>query len=382
MNAIIFGNDGVNSLGLIRSLGKKGHNVFLLVHENIVNYTSKSKYVKGIRIVRSGDDWLKSIQDLCTEIEGPIFLFATGDKEAKFINLHHSELQDYCYAEGGYNPQTKNKYFDKDYIYSLAQKEGLTLIKTYIIEDSSIPLPDMEYPVIVKAHDSTLGGKSVMRVCADKEILQNHLDSISKSYFPLQIQPFLKKNYEIMIQGCSAKQGDNVIAPVCFIKTRFSGCGKGYGAYGYSAYIDDDKRLTELRRKIASILNKIQYQGLFSAEFLYARGEAYFLEINFRNDGTAIVSTYSGVNLPDILCKSVCITNNNLLSDSTFHKVFYMCDGDIWNVVHGEISIYRWLKDAFRKDCHWYMIDKNDMMPVFYYIYYRIRRKIKNLLLK
>ena len=92
MNAIIFGNDGVNSLGLIRSLGKKGHNVFLLVHENIVNYTSKSKYVKGIRIVRSGDDWLKSIQDLCTEIEGPIFLFATGDKEAKFNHAYGSIL--------------------------------------------------------------------------------------------------------------------------------------------------------------------------------------------------------------------------------------------------------------------------------------------------
>ena len=51
--------------------------------------------------------------------------------------------------------------------------------------------------------------------------------------------------------------------------------------------------------KVCEYINVLGYSGLFSVEFLLSNsGEAYFLEVNLRNDGNGYLPTYGGVNLP------------------------------------------------------------------------------------
>jgi len=379
MNTIVFGQNSVNTTGLIRSLGQAGYQVFAILQKTTVNYTAKSKYIKGVWYVNNSEEWLSTIITACNTIRGKIALFSTGDEEAKFVNQNHNVLQKYCFVEGTKNEKVGNSYFSKDFIYELADKAGLELIDSYILRDKSIvALPKIEFPTLVKALDSTCGGKEVMNVCNDFESLKQHIKGINGRFFPIQIQPFITKEKEIMLQGCSMMDGKNVIAPVCFVKTRFSGCGNGYASYGYSVSTDEDPELHKLKVKIATIIKTVGYNGLFSAEFLYANNHYYFLEINFRNDGTAVVSTKSGYNLPDIQCKGL-LNMFSSPSEYSFHKIHYMCEDDFKHVIRRELSLYQWIKDVCRKDCFWYMIEKKDWKPFIYYILYRINRKIANI---
>lgn len=376
MNTIIFGQNSVNTIGLVRSLGQAGHQVYAILQKTTVNYTTKSKYIKKVWFVKNSEEWLPTIISVCNSVSGKIALFSTGDEEAKFVNQNRNILNKYCFIEGTKNEEVGNSYFSKDYIYKLADNVGLELIDSYILKGrENIDLPKIEFPALVKALDSTCGGKDVMNVCNDYESLGKHIESLKDQFFPIQIQPFLVKEKEIMLQGCSMMNGEEVLSPVCFVKTRFSGCGNGYGSYGYSVFTDDDPELHQLKEKIAAILKAVGYNGLFSAEFLYANNHYYFLEINFRNDGTAIVSTKSGYNLPDIQCQGLQNTFYRL-SKKSFHKIYYMYEDDFKHVIRRELRLCKWIKDVFKKDCHWYMIDNNDWKPFIYYIIFRINRKI------
>ena len=381
MNVIVFGHNGVNATGLVRSLGRKNHNVYVILHESLVNFTAKSKYVKGVWYVGEKTEWLETIKSVCREIGGVILLLSTGDEEAKFINIHQEDLKDYCIVEGVSDKDIRHLYFKKDYIYKLAKDNGLHLIDTIIINSKQECLPNsIHYPVIVKALDSTCGGKDVMDVFNSSKELVEHINTIRPDYFPLQLQSFIKKEKEVMLQGCSLMHGQQIHIPICFVKTRCSGCGNGYGSFGYSISTSEDSELLDLTQKVTNILKKIGYQGLFSAEFLYAQGIYYFLEINFRNDGTSIVSTESGFNLPDIYCES--FNNITDIKRNHFHKVYYMYEGDFSHVLQGNIGLLAWIKDALRRDCFWYMVDRNDWKPLISYFYFRIKRKIFNLLNK
>ncbi len=381
MNAIVFGHNGVNATGLVRSLGRKGHHVYVILHSDLVNFTATSKYVKRVWFVESESEWLETIKSACKEIGGLIAFFSAGDDEAKFINLHQEELEGLCVVEGVLDKEIKHLYFQKNYIYKLAKEAGLQLINTYVLNNSQEPLPNtIDYPVMVKALDSTMGGKEVMNVCGTRDELTAHINDVEVDFFPIQLQPFIKKEKEIMLQGCSLRHGQQVLIPVCFIKTRFCGCGDGYGSYGYSTDSSKDKNLLSISQKISNIISKIGYQGLFSAEFLYAHGQYLFLEINFRNDGTSIVSTESGFNLPDIYCKSVESSFSYEIGDNTFHKIYYMCEDDFKHVFHGDISMLEWIKDALRRNCYWYMTDRDDWKPLLSYVYFRIKRKVYNII--
>ena len=51
--------------------------------------------------------------------------------------------------------------------------------------------------------------------------------------------------------------------------------------------------------RVRSFIRATGYSGSFSVEFLRDKeGRDYFMEINFRNDGNAIVATAANVNLP------------------------------------------------------------------------------------
>ena len=383
MNAIIFGHNSVNATGLIRSLGRKGHNVYAILHKDLINYSAKSKYVKRVWYVEGRSEWLETIKSACKEIGGLIVLFSAGDDEAKFINSHQEELEGFCVVEGVSDVNVRHLYFHKDYVYKLAHANNLQLINTCFITNKSDPLPDfIEYPVIVKALDSTCGGKDIMCICDTSNALSECLDKISTEFYPVQLQPFIMKEKEVMLQGCSLSHGRFVLAPVCFVKTRFCGYGNGYGSYGYSVEVAKDKELSGIARKVANIISTIGYQGLYSAEFLYANGNYYFLEINFRNDGTPIVSTESGYNLPDIYCRFIEGPNSIEMTDTNFCKIYYMHIDDFMHVLYGDISLFKWVKDVMKKDCYWYMLDRNDLLPFFLYFCFRIKRKLYNFLNK
>ncbi len=380
MKVIVWGVNSVNELGLVRSLGFAKYDVYLILFDGLVNFVSKSKFVIKSYFIKDFNEALPTVKEISKNLQEKPVLIVAGDCEATYINDNYEEFVKYCYVEGGYKNGDINIYRDKKELAKLAKNIGLNIIETYFVNNNFGISKSLGYPIIVKANNSVVGGKEVMQICNNDEELKEHLLSIDKCNFPLQIQPFIIKDYELMIQGCSLNNGNDVIFPICFHKVRFCGLGKGYAAYGYSIFTDDNETTKTLAHKIALMLKRIGYTGLFSAEFLCKNDRFYFLEINFRNDGTAILSTKSGYNLADYLCKN--LVNNSVpkINRDSFRKLHYMnVISDFGNVLSKEIGVIVWIKQLF-DNCYWYIFDRHDMLPGVYFILFRIKRKLKNIL--
>ena len=51
VKAIVFGLNSVNTLGLVRSLGLAKHDVYLILFDGLINFVSKSRFVKKSYII-------------------------------------------------------------------------------------------------------------------------------------------------------------------------------------------------------------------------------------------------------------------------------------------------------------------------------------------
>ena len=120
-------------------------------------------------------------------------------------------------------------------------------------------------------------------------------------------------------------------------------------------------------QQVKDMLSKMNYSGLFSAEFLRdKKGNDYFMEVNFRNDGNAIAVTAAGVNLPYLWFQSSLNDSPIDTSSLKIQPVYVMPEyDDFVHVLHHTISLKTWIKDMRRSD--WYMeYDKADKKPFYY----------------
>ena len=103
------------------------------------------------------------------------------------------------------------------------------------------------------------------------------------------------------------------------------------------------------QNRYRKILKEIGYTGLFSVEFLHSKGVDYFLEVNLRNDGNGAVSNAGGVNLPNLLYKS--LLGNDISSEKKVldNPVYFMRDDvDFCHVLEHRLSLFAWVKDLRR----------------------------------
>lgn len=196
--------------------------------------------------------------------------------------------------------------------------------------------------------------------------LETELHSISDAFFPLQVQEYIQKDYEIIILGCSLNHGEEVVCPVAERKLRYYPQEFRTTAYTESLLIRDNQELLSITNQIEAMIKSIGYTGLFSVELIYANHSHYFLETNFRNDGTAYLATVCGYNLPDLLCQSFS-GNKKKLSDNykPCHYVNIIADG--MNVIHGRVPLFTWVKQIRSARCYSHF-SKSDRKPLFYAI--------------
>ncbi len=368
MNVIIWGANHNNTLGLVRSLGEANHHVCLLLYKSRINYVSKSKYVSELFYVNSNVPIVDQIICICQRLYSKPVVFTTSDDDAAYIIDHQKELLPYCFFEnGGMTSYNLNKYRDKDKECRLAIECGFSTPRTWLIESPEGNDDIFPYPLLTKANNSINGGKSVLRIVNNLDELKHHLASIPAENYPIQIQEFIDKDYELMLLGCSLNGGETVLSPVAQRKIRFYPQINSKGSFSYSIDPSKDEKLIDLQKKVKTYLNTINYTGLFSAEFVYKYGTYYFLEINLRNDGTSYISTKSGYNLPNILCKF--FEKGEFSCPACFKKCYYMVNmADIRHVFEGKLSLWAWWKD-FRKTTCYSHYNKIDKKPYFWFVF-------------
>ena len=375
MNVIVLGENHNNALGLIRSLGEKGHIVYLLLFKGMVNYVAKSRYVKRTILVNTKEELSTQIISICGTLDSRPVLFCTSDNDASYVNDHYDELSQHCFLEGGIGV---NKYREKDISNQLAIECGFLLPKTWIINNKDVSYVNMTYPVIVKANNSIHGGKKFLQKIESPAKLEEVVSEIDEQFFPIQVQEYIEKEYELMILGCSLSEGSEIVASVAQKKIRFYPNEYNAGSFSKSLLIDSDTELVSLRSKIKSYMENIHYEGLFSAEFVYANGSYYFLEVNLRNDGTSYLSTSCGINLPNLLCRYFEDKTIGIIGD--YSPGYYMVNiSDFGNVLKKRVSLCQWLKDFHKATCYSHY-NKKDVLPYLFFIVSFILEKCKRLI--
>lgn len=365
MNAIVFGTNHNNTLGLIRSLGQTGHKVVLMLRAQKINYVDKSKYVSKTVYLDKTSNMIGAITSVARGMKEKPVLFAAGDDEATLIDMHFEELSLYVIPEGGFHNNDINKYRNKAISNKLAVEIGFNLPRTWVMSSTDDLTDDVLFPAFIKANNSIHGGKKVQGICHNRQELLSRLLSLPSEYFPIQVQEFVKKDYEVMLQGCSMNHGKHIVCEVANRKIRFYPNEYSAGSYSYSVQVEGNTELVKLRELLSQYLKRIGYSGLFSAEFLYGNGEFYFLEINLRNDGTAYLSTSCGYNLPDIYCRYL---DGQLLERCAYVQQFYMnAIADFHHVCKRHLALFTWLKQFNATHCFSHF-NKTDVKPYIFYI--------------
>lgn len=377
MNTIVLGTNHNNTLGLVWSLGEAKHIVTLLLYDDGNNYVSKSKYIAKTILIHKGEDVIELIKQVSSEMEEKPVVLVSNDSDATLLNDHFEELSKFCFFEGGGSNGNINIYRDKDKGNLLAEECGFILPKYLVVGyKHEIDYDGLRYPIFVKVNNSVHGGKCATNKCNSKVDAQPFITNLPKEYFPIQIQEFINKDYEIMLLGCSLYSGEVVLCPIANKKIRQYPKNVGLGTWSESVEVAGNEELKELAKKVAKYVNEIGYTGNFSAEFLYKEGKYYFLEVNLRNDGTSYLSTVSGFNLPDMVCRSF-VEENVSIDACKFKKMNYMyLFADVHYVLNKSVGFIEWIRQFNEHTCYSHY-NKLDKKPFWCYLKSIIKQKTK-----
>lgn len=337
---IIWGVDDYNTLGLFRALGKYDLDITFLVFQGIKHCATLSKYCTHFIETSSLEDGLKYLLDNYHDTANKAVIVDSNDLIAEFLDKHRPDLSPYFIVPGTSAPGYLALLNDKYKMTKIAKELGFDIPSSRECKwDSNIE--DISYPCILKPTHQTLGkfNEFKFKICKDKASLKRVLRFVRKgSTFILQ--QYIPKESVALVYGCRTLDRQVHLAGV-LEKDRF--CDNGDGSHGIlmseiPPYINANL--------IQSFLDRVDFVGLFSVEYLVYQGKAYFIEVNWRNDGTSHLFFQAGANLP-LLWVMSCEGLNTTEIGVKVSKDSYFIDEifDEENVNRKKVSTEQWNKE-------------------------------------
>ena len=371
--AIVVGNNHHNTLGLVRGLGRGGLDVICLIVDKDIkhSFVAKSNYIKEFHLFPSFNKVLEYLK--AQELNSLVPVFTTSDEGAEFLDLHYEELcKGYLLNNCGHKQGEISHWMNKELMLAKAKESGLRIPEGFIVNTNAseiIFMKDVAFPCIVKPHKSSEAGKTNFRICGDLQQLKNALQEISSVCDQAIVQEFINKDYEFLMMGMRSSLNGMIVLPGGLHKLRVCKHTRSLGMLAY-AYTTPDIEPSIDVNALKRFLDAIDYDGIFSVEFMIAQNKAYFLEINFRNDGTQFCFEGAGVNLPLLWVKAARgedISQRKLNLDERYCMVEINYIKNM-NWSHPITAIKEWKKTNL-----FALTDKHDIKPAIYKIIYALK---------
>ncbi len=354
---VIWGVDDYNTLGLFRELGNHDLDIIFLLFQGVKNCATLSKYCTQYVETKTLDDGKKYLLDHFSNEERRVVIINSNDLIAEYLDRNRKELSKYFVVPGTSTFGLLSRINNKAIMTSMAHEFGFDIPESRECKwDSNID--DIEYPCLLKPTHQTLGkfNEFKFKICKNAKDLKNVLRFVRReSTFILQ--QYIPKESVALVYGCRTLDGKTHLAGV-LEKDRF--CDNGDGSHG--VFKSDFPRYIK-PELIVKFIEHVDFYGLFSIEYLVYKGKAFFIEVNWRNDGTSHLFYQAGANLPLAWVKhstegflygvSTKITGRGYFIDEIF-------DED--NVRRGVISREQWDKERAEATVFKYW-DKNDIKP-------------------
>lgn len=301
---IVIGRNYTSRLGMIRALGRAGHEVYVIQTNGTQDIDSRSRFIKGYYRAEEPNRELliSTIIQIQEEFGEKFILIPVDDYAASVIDENIEVFKDKFYFPNiNMESGAINRLMDKELQKDLAVKAGFNVAKGCVItvKDGSYTIPEhIEYPCFPKPQISITGNKSCMKCCKSKEELKDTIDLLVKRYpnCSLLVEQFINIEHEYATLGFS--NGKEVILPGMIEMLESSRAHKGVTMRGkimppenYSAFLE----------KVTEFILDNKFVGLFDVDSYESRGKIYFNELNWRFGASGYSVTNSGINLPGML---------------------------------------------------------------------------------
>ena len=356
---IVFGNNHLNSLGIVRSLGEFGIRPVCVMSAYDKGFVFDSKYPIVKCFQNSLEDGLNFIiQQYGNEKEKPIVI-PSCDTAAHLLDIHSENLNSRFHIHYANKPGVITQYMDKLTIGVLAKKHGLHIPNTWIYEKGD-RIPNVTFPCFIKAASSILHPNKIAKICYNHEELSSQIKTIGCPR--IVIQDYVDKENEMCLHGFSINHGKDIYIPYQMTYLQLP-------AMSFGARVKMKKFSNNiLFEAIKKLIEDIGYVGIFSVEFVIGKnGICYFTEINFRNDGYSYFSTKGGASIPYLYCLS--IIQNELVVPSNKIKDEFVGINEIYyyaqSVHNNNISLFTYIRHLLLSNAL-LLFNLRDFKPVFH----------------
>lgn len=302
-------------LCVVRSLGAAGYTIDVVAsaaNAGDSDYLGKSRYVRNhVEVLTkkvSGnidEDLINALLAYKGQCDKKPVLISTDDYTSSVMDINRTILEEIFIMPGITDGQAGSlkHHMDKSVQGEIARRVGILTPEEWVVSlrEDEITIPDdVIYPCYVKPLESSLGYKTEMAKCDDKESLSKHLYWMKERFTErsVLVQRFLEIDEEIDMEGICLDQ--EIILPGIVWKRVVAQRDKGVPLEGLMFPVE---KLGDFTDKIKDFLREFHYFGMFDLGFNIVGKDIYFNELNVRSGGTNFVYFGSGVNLPDIFVK-------------------------------------------------------------------------------
>ena len=356
---IILGSYTANVLGQVRGLGERGIRPYgVLIHKNTFRI-DKSKYWAKVFEAETIEEGLNIVlREFGNEDVKP-FLYTDRDDVIGLLDRRFDDLKDKFYFWNAGKQGQLNKYLNKEEQLRLAEECGMRIPQTEVVKVGEMP-KHLNYPIFTKAKDSLNPyWKGNAFICYNEEDLKRAYSVMDIK--EIMLQEYIVKDNELPIECISINGGNDI----CMLGRTFyyRTPQDSFGTFKHVEPFMDPA----LEQKIKAFIRQIGFTGPFEIEFLIDKnGTLYFLETNFRIAQQNYAYAKLGANIPFLYALSTLkgeiareeiqyIPSRKATLMQEFEDLKESC-------LHGDISLWQWLKDVRHTDCFSYY-SSSDILP-------------------
>jgi len=299
--AIILGANFYTALGAIRSLGRRGVEVYALDYHFPTAYALASRYVKAKVLCPDINQDEQGLVDFLVEFgrgfkDKPV-LMATGDSYALMVSRNAGLLAEY-YLFPDLPEGLLEQIIDKNALHELAEKHQLLEPKTYLVGPQTDPeevAANMPYPCIIKPALSHMFVKVFRKKCLYANNREELLSALSTA---------LESKLEVMVQEVIPGFDDQMYVYDIYVNREGRATHSltaqklrqfpiNFGSSTLTHHLHDD-RLAAIG---LDYMRRLNYRGYGEIEFKKhpKTGEFYLIEINARLSTLNILFDKCGV---------------------------------------------------------------------------------------
>lgn len=362
---ILFGEGNYNTLGVLHCMAAKGVEVFLLLvgtgkhslRGEVLGYSKYARYGHSVKDEREGLQWLLAHQQ---DFPQGTILYPTSDTAETLLDAHYDVLSTRFHFPNCGKQGEVTRLMEKDVQTAFAAQHGIRTLQSMYTNNADFDLDKVSYPCMVKPLISISGSKGDMRVCSNREELDDALAS-AKHTKEFIIQQYIQNEADLLFLGIRLSNGE-VWIPSLVKKPGVSSTGEYTHAIVTTAV---PEHLPELEA-VKQFVGTLNYVGPFSIEFGLEKGKNYFFEINLRNDGTSHYPLASGVNIAYVYyraCKGQLTADDMAYTQGEYPMVDEVLD--IRRVLSREVSFGEWIKFFRSAKAYRYYVSFDKRLAVY-----------------